>query len=64
MACGRLDGFWEYKLKPWDMSAGLLILEEAGGAFSNLEGETFQYGQGLCSSNGPIQKQMLAVLRG
>jgi myo-inositol-1(or 4)-monophosphatase len=64
VACGRLDGFWEYKLKPWDMSAGLLILEEAGGQFSNLEGGTFQYGEGLCSSNGPIQKQMLEVLRG
>ena len=31
VACGRLDGFWELKLKPWDMAAGMMIVEEAGG---------------------------------
>lgn len=36
VACGRLDGFWEFGLKPWDMAAGALLIEEAGGIVSGL----------------------------
>ncbi|MDZ7735379.1 MAG: inositol monophosphatase family protein [Gammaproteobacteria bacterium] len=36
VACGRLDGFWEYGLKPWDMAAGVLLIEEAGGLVSGI----------------------------
>ena len=39
VACGRLDGFWEFGLKPWDMAAGALLIEEAGGMISDFEGE-------------------------
>lgn len=63
VACGRLDGFWEYKLNPWDMSAALLILEEAGGQFSDFSGQEYQYGQPLVISNGKIHPQMLEVLQ-
>jgi myo-inositol-1(or 4)-monophosphatase len=38
VACGRLDGFWESKLKPWDLAAGLLLVAEAGAVASDLEG--------------------------
>ena len=38
VACGRLDGFWEYGLKPWDMAAGVLLIEEAGGMISDFKG--------------------------
>ncbi len=39
VACGRLDGFWEMGLSPWDMAAGALIIQEAGGLISDLDGE-------------------------
>ncbi|NTV09788.1 MAG: inositol monophosphatase, partial [Zoogloea sp.] len=39
VACGRLDGFWEFGLSPWDMAAGSLLISEAGGLVSDLEGE-------------------------
>src|SRR4029077_10626213 len=38
VACGRLDGFWEWKLRPWDLAAGRLILEEAGGGVHDVPG--------------------------
>ncbi len=38
VACGRLDGFWEAYLAPWDVAAGVLILREAGGIITDLEG--------------------------
>lgn len=39
VACGRLDGFWEFGLQPWDMAAGALLVQEAGGLVSDLAGE-------------------------
>ncbi|HEY6896663.1 MAG TPA: inositol monophosphatase family protein, partial [Rhodocyclaceae bacterium] len=39
VACGRLDGFWEFGLSPWDMAAGALLITEAGGLISDLSGE-------------------------
>src|SRR5213079_3619409 len=38
VACGRLDGFWEFGLNPWDMAAGILIVNEAGGRCSDMKG--------------------------
>lgn len=38
VACGRFDGFWEFNLKPWDMAAGALLIQEAGGMVSDMEG--------------------------
>jgi len=64
LACGRFDGFWELKLKPWDTAAGLLILQEAGGIASRLDGSTYDIHQpDLLASNGLIHEQMVEVLR-
>lgn len=41
VACGRLDGFWEFNLNPWDTSAGVLIVEEAGGKVTHFDGSRF-----------------------
>lgn len=51
-ACGRVDGFWEMGLSPWDICAGALLVEEAGGIFSGFRGETAidQRGDVVCGS--------------
>ncbi len=64
VACGRFDGFWELKLKPWDMAAGALIVQEAGGRVSDFHGQEFSLtGSELLASNGLIHQQMVEVLR-
>ena len=64
VAAGRFDGFWEVKLNPWDVSAGALLIEEAGGAVSNLAGGPFDSRQGeVVASNGRIQAQMVDIIR-
>jgi len=64
LACGRFDGFWELKLKPWDTAAGLLILREAGGIASRLDGGPYDIHQpDLLASNGLIHAQMVDVLQ-
>jgi len=65
VASGRLDGYWELKLQPWDVAAGALILEEAGGRFSDFGGGAgARSGREVVASNGRIHDAMLAVLRG
>jgi myo-inositol-1(or 4)-monophosphatase len=64
LACGRFDGFWELKLKPWDTAAGLLILHEAGGVSTRLDGGLYDIHQpDLLASNGLVHGQMVEVLR-
>ncbi|HKC93519.1 MAG TPA: inositol monophosphatase family protein [Nitrospira sp.] len=64
VASGRFDGFWEVTLNPWDMAAGIVILEEAGGRVTNFKGETHSiYGRELVASNGRIHQAMLKVLQ-
>jgi myo-inositol-1(or 4)-monophosphatase len=64
VAAGRFDGFWEVKLSPWDMAAGVVILREAGGRVTNFNGAPHSiYGQELVASNGPIHQAMLDVLQ-
>ena len=63
VAVGRVDGFWEWKLKPWDTAAGALIVEEAGGRISDFEGGHFDpFGEQTVASNGRIHQQMIEVL--
>lgn len=63
LAAGRLDGFWELKLKPWDTAAGCLLVEEAGGMISDLSGDPWTlHSPGLVASNGLIHGQMIKVL--
>lgn len=63
VACGRFDGFWEEGLNPWDVAAGVLLIEEAGGQVSYYDGSKFSiYAPPICASNGLIQKEMLGIL--
>lgn len=63
VAMGRFDGYWELDLKPWDVAAGWLIVEQAGGRVSDFRGGPFAAKAGsLLCSNGLIHDQMMAVL--
>jgi myo-inositol-1(or 4)-monophosphatase len=63
VACGRLDGFWEIRLNPWDVSAGALIVTQAGGKVSSLSGGPFDWtGKEILASNGVMHESMLAAL--
>ncbi len=63
VAAGRLDGFFEHKLEPWDSAAGFLIVEEAGGKVTNLEGNKFSvYQHKLLATNGKIHEEMVAII--
>jgi myo-inositol-1(or 4)-monophosphatase len=64
VAAGRFDGFWEVRLNPWDISAGALIIEEAGGRVSTLSGAPFDSRLGeIVATNNRIHDQMLDVIR-
>ncbi len=64
VAAGRFDGYWEFKLSPWDIAAGSLLVEEAGGKLTNWSGAKFDIFKGeIVASNGLIHNEMLAVLR-
>ena len=63
VAAGRFDGFWEQHLKPWDVSAGALIVEEAGGMVTGMDGTPFNpVAAHLVASNGPLHSSMLQVI--
>jgi myo-inositol-1(or 4)-monophosphatase len=63
VAAGRFDGFWELKLRPWDVAAGNLIVEEAGGRTSDFAGRPARGdGRETLASNGLVHAQMLALL--
>lgn len=64
VACGRFDGFWEEGLNPWDVAAGKLLIEEAGGSVTYYDGSEFSvYTPPICASNGLIHSEMLNVLK-
>jgi myo-inositol-1(or 4)-monophosphatase len=63
LAAGRFDGFWEARLKPWDVAAGVLIVEEAGGVVSTYDGGAFTIRGGeLVAANGALHPQLLDVI--
>ncbi len=63
VATGRSDGFWEFGLKPWDVAAGSLIVEEAGGAVTNMDGSPLNLAGGqIVASNGATHNAMLRVI--
>jgi myo-inositol-1(or 4)-monophosphatase len=63
VACGRLDGFWEWKLHPWDTAAGVLVVQESCGTVSDFSGGPFDlYGQQTLASNGHLHADMVGVL--
>ncbi len=67
IAAGRADGFWEYELNPWDVAAGLLLIQEAGGKVTDFNGKVWSdwslMGKRTLASNGLIHASMLKVLR-
>ena len=64
VACGRYESFWEIGLNPWDMAAGELIVEEAGGKVTDLKGNEFTHYKGeLIASNGLIHSEMAELLK-
>lgn len=65
VACGRFEGFWELKLKPWDQAAGMLLVEEAGGKVSDRYGHpTDIYTQSVVATNGLIHEALVDALAG
>jgi len=64
LACGRIDGFWELKLAPWDTAAGALIVKESGGRVTDFQNKKFDPSiQQVLATNGKIHNQMLDVLK-
>ncbi|GAB2220311.1 hypothetical protein Droror1_Dr00007955 [Drosera rotundifolia] len=60
VALGIVEGYWEYRLKPWDMAAGVLIVEEAGGAVSRMDGEGFcVFDRSVLVSNNVLHSKLL-----
>jgi myo-inositol-1(or 4)-monophosphatase len=67
LAAGRTDGYWEFGLKPWDVAAGALIVEEAGGKVTDFSGRPWKkigdYGARTLATNGRIHAEMLKIIR-
>jgi myo-inositol-1(or 4)-monophosphatase len=64
VACGRCDGFWEIRLHPWDVAAGILMVREAGGKVTDFAGgPDCVSGETIVASNGWIHEEMLRVIR-
>jgi myo-inositol-1(or 4)-monophosphatase len=62
VACGRFEGFWEFGLKKWDTAAGVLLVQEAGGAVSDFDGLPYELGGPvILATNGLIHEEMRAV---
>jgi myo-inositol-1(or 4)-monophosphatase len=60
VACGRLDAFWELGLAPWDMAAGALLIQEAGGLVGDLEGESgFMESGDICAATPKVFAALL-----
>ncbi len=63
VACGRLDGYWEHVVKPWDIAAGALIVIEAGGTVTTTDGSAFSVDDGqVLASNGLLHASMTSTL--
>ncbi len=64
VACGRMDGYWELKIKPHDIAAGIVIVREAGGTVTDFAGGQAMFArQQVVASNGRLHAAMLEVLR-
>ena len=63
VACGRFDGYWEMRLKPWDLAPGILLVREAGGIVDDFDGGDEMLSRGeVCAANPDLQPRLLAVL--
>jgi myo-inositol-1(or 4)-monophosphatase len=65
VAAGRLDGYWEFHLSPWDWAAGDLLVREAGGRISDVSGQPWRLrSNSMVATNGPLHGELLAALKG
>ena len=65
VAAGRLDGYWERDIKPWDMAAGMILVREAGGFVTDCDGGDDMFAKGhIVAGNEAMQKEVLRVLKG
>jgi myo-inositol-1(or 4)-monophosphatase len=63
VACGKLEGFFEYNLHPWDVAAGIVIVQQAGGRVTDFSGGTeFLFGDQFCASNSLVHEEMLRII--
>lgn len=63
VAAGRLDGYWELKLETWDAAAATLIVKEAGGLVTQVDGQPYHHlHRNLLASNGALHQAMLEIL--
>jgi myo-inositol-1(or 4)-monophosphatase len=63
VACGRFDGFWELKLHPWDVAAGSLLVEEAGGLVTDFDGAPFDvFGDEIVAGPAGLTRAMIPIL--
>lgn len=67
IAAGRADGFWEFELNPWDVAAGAILIREAGGKVTDLDGKPWTdrrtMGKRTLATNGRVHREMVNVLR-
>ena len=65
VACGRMDGFWEFGLQPWDVAAGTLLIAEAGGVCSQIDGGPINIDapQVLTANSNPLWDEMLRIIQ-
>jgi myo-inositol-1(or 4)-monophosphatase len=62
VAAGRIDGFWEFGLAPWDTAAATLIIQEAGGRVGTLTGAEYALGPNIVAGNPKVYEELLAML--
>jgi myo-inositol-1(or 4)-monophosphatase len=62
VAAGRVDGFWEMGLQPWDSAAGALLVQEAGGHISRLDGSDYEHGGNLVAGNQKVHAALVAAI--
>jgi myo-inositol-1(or 4)-monophosphatase len=63
-SCGRLDGFWEFNLNPWDTSAGALLVAEAGGSITTFDGSPFRLdSKEVLATNGLLREELVALFK-
>jgi len=64
VACGKVDGFWEFDLQPWDTTAGVLIVQEAGGIVTKMDGTEYSINRSqLLATNSQIHNEMLKITK-
>ena len=64
VACGKVDGYWEFDIQPWDTSAGVLIVQEAGGKVTKMDGSKYLiHNPQILATNGMIHSEMLKITK-